>query len=74
MIFEHQALALGPGTRAKPPSGGPQDEAALSASSIFNPPALPEVMTGMDGARFPVHHHRSFQVEGGIIIGLTPGE
>ena len=45
MVFEQQALAPGPGTRAKPFSGGPQDESALSGASIFKPPTLPEVMT-----------------------------
>jgi hypothetical protein len=44
MVFEHQALAPGPGTRAKPPSGGPQDESPLSGASIFKPPALLEIM------------------------------
>jgi len=44
MVFEHQALAPGAGTREKPPSGGPQNESALSGSSIFKPPALAEVM------------------------------
>ena len=55
MIFEPQALVPGPGTRAKTPSGGPQDESALSGSSIFKPPALPEVMTWVNPGLSLIH-------------------
>jgi hypothetical protein len=49
MLFAQKVLAPGPGTRAKPPSSGPQDESALSGSLIFKPPALAEVMIEING-------------------------
>ena len=48
MIFGDQALAPGPGTRAKATFRWPQTKSALSGSCIFKPPALLEVMTALN--------------------------
>jgi len=44
MIFAHQILAPGPGTRPQMTSKWPPVESALSGSRSFKPLALPEVM------------------------------
>jgi len=44
MVFAHQVLAPGPGTRPQTTSKWPPVESALSGSLPFKPLALPEVM------------------------------
>jgi hypothetical protein len=45
MVFGHQVLAPGPGTRWEATFRWHPVESALSGSRFFKPPALPEVMT-----------------------------
>jgi hypothetical protein len=49
MIFAQKVLAHGPGTQSKAAFRWRPFQSALSGSWFFKPPALPEVMTKIDG-------------------------